>query len=282
MTTLAWHGFVFALPPGWEVTAFRLDPKRGEFRFHERLIDRGQLTWVRMVARPDIEGLARDIVDRQLRSAGRSEVGAEVQRLGPWLIAKTARGEPFQALAWIAHDQRLLHWTFPAWEGDGGDAKSQPWRALLASLVAEPGDTLRWELFGAVVLLPRRFAPVEVDARPGVIRIEYADPAGVSVTARRFGLARSLLAERPLAAWVQRSLHADRGRIEQVQESARGGHPAVRAAFSIIGERTFDRVAWRRWPGEAWWWHDVAANRILALEQVGPPSAPRVDLSHAC
>jgi hypothetical protein len=276
MTTLAWHGFVFALPAGWEVTAFRLDPKRGEFRFHERLIDRGQLTWVRMAGKPDLEGLARDIVDRQLRSAGTPEVAATVQRRGPWLIARAARGLPFQALAWVAHDQRLLHWTFPVWEGDGD---GQAWLGLLDSLVAEPGDEVRWELFGAGVSLPRRFAPVEVDARPGVIRIEYADPAGVSVTARRFGLARSLLDERPLQSWLRRSLFADRARVEQIQETARGGSPAVRAAFSMIGERTFDRVAWRRWPGEAWWWHDESANRILGLEQVGPPKAPRVDLS---
>jgi len=277
MTVLAWHGFVFDLPPGWEVTAYRLDPKRGEFRFHERLVDRGQLTWVRMAGKPDLEGLARDIIDRQLRSSGRQDVGATVERLGPWLLARAGRGEPFQALAWIAHDQRLLHWTFPIWE----DGKEQPWRALLASLVAEPGDAVRWTLFGASVQLPRRFAPVEVDARPGVIRIELADAAGVSITVRRFGLARSLLAERPLQAWLRRSMFADRARLEQVQETVRGGRQAVRAAFTMIGERTFDRVAWRRWPGEAWWWHDEPANRILALEQVGPPSAPRVDLAHA-
>ncbi len=278
LSTLAWHGFVFALPAGWEVTAFRLDPKRGEFRFHERLVDRGQLTWVRMAGRPDLEGLARDIIDRQLRSAGRQDVGAEVSRLGPWMIARAGRGEPFQAMAWVAHDQRLLHWTFPAWAGDND---AQPWRALLASLTAEPGDDLRWELFGAGVRLPRRFTPVEVDARPGVIRIELADPAGVSVTTRRFGLARSLLTERPLQAWVRRSLFADRARIEQIQETVRNGAHAVRAAFTMIGERTFDRVAWRRWPGEAWWWHDESTNRLLAQEQVGPPGAPRVDLTHA-
>ncbi len=275
MTTLAWHGFIFALPAGWEVTAFRLDAKRGEFRFHDRLVDCGQLTWVRMAGRPDVEGLARDIVDRQLRSAGREEVGAELLHHGPWLIARTARGEPFQALTWIAHDQRLLHWTFPVWEGDG---EERPWRALLASLVAEPGDEVCWELFGAAVRLPRRFKPVEVDARPGVIRIEYADEHGVSVTARRFSLARTLLAERPLSSWLRRSLFADRAKPEQIQETVRGSVPAVRAAFTILGERTFDRVAWRRWPGEAWWWHDEPSNRILALEQVGPPAAARVVL----
>jgi len=274
---LAWHGFSFVLPDGWEITAYRLDPRRGEFRFHQRLVDRAQLTWVRMVGRPDIEGLARDITDRQLRSAGRDKVGAEVVRHGPWLVARAARGEPFQALTWIAHDQRLLHWTFPAWEGDDAD---MPWRTLLHSLTADPGDTLRWEIFGTAVMLPRRFAPVEVDARPGVVRIEYADSAGVSVTVRRFGLARSLLAERQLSSWLRRSLFADKGRIDQVQETVRAGCPAVRAAFSLIGERTFDRVAWRRWPGEAWWWHDEVRNRILAIEQVGPPKAPRVEFSY--
>lgn len=278
MTTLAWLGFAFDLPPGWEVTAYRLTPARGEFRFHERLVDRAQLTWVKMAAQPDIEGVAREIVDRQLRSAGQEQVGAHIIRQGPWIVARAQAGDPFQALTWVAHDKRLLHWTFPAWQGDDD---GQPWRRLLASLVAEPGDDIHWELFGARARLPRRFALVEVDARPGAVRIEFADPAGVSVTVRRMGMARLLLGERPLAAWVRRSLFADKARVDQVQESALGGMPAVRAAFSIIGERTFDRVAWRRWPGEAWWWHDERLNRVMAIEQVGPPSAARVDLSHA-
>jgi len=276
--TLAWLGFRFGLPAGWEVTAYRLTPARGEFRFHERLVDRGQLTWVKMAAKPDLEGLAREIVDRQLRSAGQAEIGATVTRLGPWTVARARHGEPFQAMAWVPHDKRLLHWTFPAWEGDGD---AQPWRGLLASLVAEPGDEVLWELFGARVLLPRRFALVEVDARPGAVRIEFADPAGVSVTTRRLGMAKALLAERPLSAWLRRSLFADKARVDQLQETAREGMPAVRAAFSLIGERTLDRVAWRRWPGEAWWWHDSASNRILALEQVGPAKAPRVELTRA-
>jgi hypothetical protein len=231
-----------------------------------------------MAAQPNVEGLAREIVDRQLRSTGQEEVGARVLQIGPWTIAWAALGAPFQAMAWIPHDKRLLHWTFPAWEGE---VAAIPWRALLASLSAEPGDEVLWELFGARVRLPRRFAPVEVDARPAVVRIEFADAAGVSVTVRRLGMARLLLAERPLSAWIQRSMFADKARIEQVQETSLAGMPAVRCAFTMIGERTLDRVAWRRWPGEAWWWHDERTNRVLALEQVGPPRTPRVDLSHA-
>lgn len=272
---LAWHGFAFDLPDGWEITAYRLPPERGELRFHERLVDRGQLTWVRMPARPDLEGLARDIIDRQLRSAGRPQVGAEVERHGPWTVARAGRGEPFQAVAWVGHDSRLLHWTFPAWEGGG---EERAWRRLLASFSADSGDERVWSMFGAGVRTPRRFAPVELEARPGAVRFELADPAGVSITARRLGMARVLLAERSLSAWARRSLFADRARVEQVQETIRDGHPAVRATFTVIGERTLDRVAWRRWPGEAWWWHDEKANRIHALEQVGPPSAPRVEL----
>lgn len=278
MGVLAWHGFAFAPPDGWEVTAYRLAPERGEFRFHERLVERGQLVWVRMSGRPDITGLARDVVDRQLRSPGQGTVPTTLSQQGPWTIARAGRGEPFQAIAWVAHDQRLLHWTFPAWTGDD---EAQPWRALLASFAAEPGDEVRWELFGTRVRLPRRFTCSELDAKPGAVRLEFSDAAGVCVTARRLGLARLLLAERPLSAWLRRSLFTDRARVEQVQETQRGGCPAVRAAYTIIGERTLDRVAWRRWPGEAWWWHDAAANRILALEQLGPRGAPRVDLDHA-
>lgn len=261
------------------MTAYRLDPKRGEFRLHERLVDRGHLTWVQMAGRPDIAGLAREIVDRQMGAPGGQTVAATVVQRGPWTISHVGRGLPFQALAWIEHDRRLLHWDFPAWEGD---APGQAWQAVLASLRAEPGDDRLWSLFGATALLPRRFAPVEVDPQPGVVRLEFADPAGLNVTVRRLGMAGILLAERPLSAWVRRQAFADKLRLDQVQETVRGGHPAVRTAFTMIGERTYDRVAWRRWPGEAWWWHDAGANRIHAIEQVGPPAAPRLELSRVC
>lgn len=274
MNRLAWHGFAFALPEGWEVTAYRLAPKRGAFHLHERLRERGQLAWMQTAGRPDPEGLARQILERQLGEPGRRE--AAILRLGDWTVAHAGPERPFQAIAFVPHDQRLLHWTFPAWTGPEG-----PWRALLEGWRADPGDERRWALFGAEVLLPRRFTPVEVEARPGAVRLEFADPAGLAVTVRRFGLARGMLAERPLSAWLRRAAFADRARLEQVQETVRRGLPAVRAAFTIRGERTLDRIAWRRWPGEAWWWHDAAANRIHAIEQVGPPRVPRLDLSHA-
>jgi hypothetical protein len=276
---LAWHGFSFRLPPGWEVTAYRLNPKRGEFRIHQRLVDRAHLTWVQMAGRPDIEGLSREIVDRQLGTPGKETVAATVRRHGRWTISHVARGQPFQALAWIEHDKRLLHWDFPSWEGEGA---GQPWQALLDSLIAEQGDDLRWALFGAEVLLPRRFKPIEVDAQPGAVRIEFGDSAGVQVIVRRLGMARRLLEERPLASWVRRHAFADRLRLEQVQDILRGADPAVRTAFTVIGERTLDRVIWRRWPGESLWWHEAGTNRIRAIEQCGPSGTPRVDLTHAC
>jgi hypothetical protein len=270
VATLAWHGFCFTLPRGWEAVAYSLAARRGEFRFQERLADRGQLTWLHTAGTPDVEALVRDLASRQ----DGTKATVHVLKQGPWLIAHAANGQPFHAMTWIVHDRRLLHWRFPVWTGE---ATAQPWRTLLESFSAEPGDTVRWALFGTSDLLPRRFAPVGVDARPGAVRIDYADRADVRITARRFGLARALLAEHRLSTWLQRILRTDRARLEHLQEAERDGQQAVRAAFTMIGRRPLERIFRQRWPGEAWWWHDAVANRMLAIEQVGPRGAPRVE-----
>jgi hypothetical protein len=271
---LAWHGLVIDHPVGWEITAFRLDPHRSEFRFHERLDPVATLNLVRMEVRADVPALAAELFARQDGLAAGSQPTLSTQ--GIWTVAHRELGEPWLALAWHAQECRVLHWAFPAWRG------IEPgWQALLDSLRAGPGDIRGWQLFGAAAQLPRAYLPREVEAQPGAVRIDFVAAGWTEVTARRYGMAALRLEERPLSSWLQRSLLASHARIEQMQETTRHGLPAVRALFSVRGERPLDRVAWRRWPGEAWWWHDAAANRIYGLEQVGPPAARRVELSHA-
>lgn len=274
---LAWHGFAFDLPPGWEVTAYRLDPRRGEFRLHERLRERGQLTWVRMAARPDLVGVAGEILTRQVVSAGQEAIRPTVLTVGDFTVIHAGPGLPFQALAWVAHDTRLLHWTFPEWVADRPDAD---WRQLLESCSTVARDNREWAIFGLRVFLPHAFRPREIEATPGTVAIEFIRDDGRGVTARRWALAASLLEERPLGEWARRSLLHERSRIDEVATVRRGRMAAVRAVFSIRGERTYDRVLWRRWPGVAWWWHDEAANRICALEQTAPAGLPLLEVDH--
>lgn len=270
---LAWHGFAFDLPPGWEVTAYRLDPRRGEFRLHERLRERAQLTWVRMAARPDQLAIASEILSRQTTLEARPSV----LEVGIFTVVHAGPGLPFQALAWVAHDTRLLHWTFPEWSGDQPDA---PWRRLLESCSTPGSDLREWAIFGVRVFLPQAFRPCEIEASPGAVAIDFTRDDGLSVTARRWAMAGTLLAERPLGEWARRQLVHDRSRVDEVAATTRHRLPAVRAAFSIRGERTYDRVVWRRWPGEAWWWHNPEENRICAVEQTGPPRLPLLEVDH--
>lgn len=272
---LAWHGFAFDLPAGWEVTAYRVDPRRGEFRLHQRLHERGQLTWVRMAAQPDPVAVASEILTRQRASAGHAPARPTVFTVGNFTVVHADPGLPFQALAWVGRDSRLLHWTFPAWTADQPDAD---WRRLLTSYsIAQ--DQREWALFGVRVFLPRIFLPREIEAGPGAVAIEFTRADHLTVTVRRWALAGPLLGERPLSEWVRRSLVHDRLRVENLAPTTRGHLPAVRAAFSMRGERTYDRVVWRRWQGEAWWWHSQADNRLCAVEQVGPPGVPRLEVA---
>lgn len=231
-----------------------------------------------MSARPELAAVAGEILVRQLQEAGREPARPATVAAGMFTVFHVGPGLPFQALVWIAHDQRLLHWTFPAWDGDGPD---QPWRRLLESFTAAASDEREWAIFGLRVRLPRALAPAELDARPGAVSAEFVRGDGLTVTARRLGLAELLLAERPMAAWLERTLRAARCEPGRIEESLRAGVREVRCGFTVRGERPLDRVAWRRWPGEARWWYRPDLNRICGLEVVGPPGAPRPELDHA-
>lgn len=188
---------------------------------------------------------------------------------GPWPIAKRVnRGWRWRGMPWNA---ACCTGRFPR---GGGDECG--WQVLLDSLQAGPGDVRPWQLFGAAVTLPRAYLPREVE---GAVPIDFTAVGWAEVTVRRYGMVALRLEERSLSAWLQRSLLATNARIEQLQDTMRHGLPAVRAAFSVRGERPLDRVAWRRWSGEAWWWHDAATNRIHGLEQVGPAAVRRVELA---
>lgn len=243
--------------------------------------ERAQLTWVRLAANPDREAILREIADRQLRDLSAKPAPLRISTVGSFLVGHSGPGLPFQAVAFVPHDMRLLHWTFPAWAGDGDDA---PWRRLLASCSWPPGDDREWALFGARVLLPRAFQPREVEAVAGAVTLTFTRRDGLVVTVRQLALARRLLAERPLKALVRRHLLvSEKARILELAENAvRGGCPAVHATWSVRGERPWDRVAWRRWPGESWTWHDATVNRVYDFAQVGPAKAPRLDPDHAC
>ena len=283
---LAWHGFSCTLPIGWEVTAFRLDPKRSQFRFHRRLVEVGTLNLVGMNTPPNLTGLVGELFARQEITP---TVTPTIFQLGRWAIAHGLPGTSWIALTWDAQECRALHWSFPTWSAEpqlqlpsaDETAARADWQVPLDSLATGPGDVRAWELFGARAVLPRSYMPTEVDAQPAAVRIDFSASGWADISTRRYGMASVLLDQRPLEAWLKRSLLSSGARIDTIKETSRGGAAAVHATFSVRGERPFDRVAWRRWPGEAWWWHDGSTNRILGLEQVGPERATRVELAHA-
>jgi hypothetical protein len=226
-----------------------------------------------MAAAPDLTALAQEILNRQ---AGAAEAAgtAQVSTIGRFTVVDGGPATPLQALTWDAAGRRLLHWTVPP---TARAAVAAVWSDLLASFRTASGETAReWALFGIRVRLPAQFTPREVTARPGAVSIEFTRPDGMSVTARRLSLATVLLAERTLLQWLRHSLLAERAALgaNRVQGAV------VTSDFTIRGERPYDRMVWRKWQGEARWWHQPERNRILGVEQVGPRHATRLELSH--
>lgn len=107
---LAWNGFSVTIPNDWEVTAYHLDPDKGEFRCNRRLEPRLQLTWRRYPkAEPDVTRVLRDL---QVRMCEQRLFGPEEpampERSG-WTIARGRSQVPRRAARWDARNRLLVH-----------------------------------------------------------------------------------------------------------------------------------------------------------------------------
>lgn len=271
---LAWHGLDCALPPGWEVTAYRLDPDAGEFRFHRRLEAMAQVSWSRPSGRPDPVKVMEERHRRWCEAAGLPATPLALAGAGPWTAGEAA-GAPARAVAWQGGRGRLVEWVF-----SGASAEERA-RLLADARVDEGGGGWRWALFGVDLRPAGSWQLAALEARPGAVRLALEGEGDRRLVGRRFGLAAHLLAGRALDDWYVRLLRAGFARVEAVEAAPFRGHDGVRARFRIRGERGFDRAMGRRWHGLGRLWYDRDAKRLHAVESIARRSADLLEAEHA-
>jgi hypothetical protein len=275
---LSWPGFSFLLPLGWETTAYRLGEPGGQLELSERTTPRAQLTWRAVAAVPDQKRILNEIQRRNLDPKDKKRVetfaGLDFENVGELVFGSGKPGEIAQASVFVEEKKLLVQWVFPAYEVDHRSAICE----LLRSLRPNDGDLVRFELFGIRVALPKTYAYAAIAPQPANVAFTFETKKDMTLVARRIGMTREVLRATDLGRLVRTFIRRGAGRVLEVEERSVLGFPGVFAKFDRRGQRGFEKLTGRWWPGEAWLWHDTIEDRIYGLEQLGPQKQPRAEL----
>ncbi len=270
---LAWNGFALDLPPAWEVVAYLLDADKGEFRLNQRLELRGQLTWKRYKkAAPDIARVLRDL---HVRMCEQRLLGPEeplVSERAGWRVARGRAEVPRHAARWFAERKLLVHLVVDP------QVLDSELHTLLDSWSTRTDQRTEHAMFGVRAVLPDAFTIEHLIARPGNVRLIASGPKMLTVTLRCIGLARHFVDGLQLEDFYGRLLRAEGSGVLSRQASTLRGLPGATVVFRRAGEHAMEKVLGAFWKGTGLLWHDQAANRLYALEQIGPSRAKRLEL----
>lgn len=270
---LAWNGFALDLPPDWEVTAYLLDGDQGEFRLNRRLEPRAQLTWKRhRKAAPDIGRVLRDL---HVRMCEQRLFGPEeplVRERAGWSVARGRAEIPRHAARWFAARQLLVHLVVDPMADDA------EFDALLDSWQTRSDQRVEYAIFGVRAVLPEKFTIEHLVARPGNVRLIASGPRMTTLTVRCIGMARHFVHGLTLTDFYSRLLRAEGSGVLASESRTLRDLPGAQVTFRRAGEHAMEKVLGAFWKGTGLLWHDAAANRLFALEQIGPARAPRLEL----
>ena len=133
-----------------------------------------------------------------------------------------------------------------------------------------------YRLFGIHAILPREYRIEDIATFPARTMMAFeGDKSKARITFRRWGLADLHLATQSLETfyrWAVRGNGIDWISSEPCMVS---GWEGRRMRYSAPREHHSDRFMARRWKnGDAYVWHDRAANRVYSFEQMGPDGYP--------
>ena len=282
----AWHHLRGAVPGDWEVSRYSVEDRDGRLEFANRDGLRATASWEPCEREPDRATTMAAFLERNLlgraaaRERGLRRDDLRTEEIGPFLAGRLDDALPLQALAYDRAGGRLVRWIF---EG-ASDARGR--REVVAPVLRscdfnDDPDVCEYRLFGVHAVLPRDYRVEDMVVLPANVLVSFEQEKGRSrATFRRWGLASTIRGDDPLLDFYARVVRTNRIEILSSEPRTIGGHEGLLARFSAPREHHGDRYMARRWRnGLAWVWHDRAANRIAAFEQIGPDGRDELPLS---
>lgn len=274
-TPFAWHHVRASVPPGWEVTAYSVEDRTGRLEFNTRRGLEGIVSWEPCAREPDrlttmANFLANNIIGRKdARGLRASDIHTE--EAGPFVVGWLDETRPCQALAYDAAGACLVRWVF---EGHGtAAARHDVIRPILESFdFNDDSAACEYRLHGIHARLPRDYKIEDIAVLPANVMMSFeALTTKRRAIFRRWGLADLVLGRKTLDAFYTPIVKALSIEVEAFAPCRVSGCEARRVRFNAPREHHAERYMRRRWSGgTAVVWHDAAANRVYAFEQIGP------------
>ncbi|MCG3147144.1 MAG: hypothetical protein PCFJNLEI_00581 [Verrucomicrobiae bacterium] len=253
---LAWHPFIFDVPPTWEVIRHRNNPDEGQLHLADRHGEQMQIFWKRMKEAPAIAARLAEL-------AGGGPRRRIVEHHG-WQVSF---GPPTFAARY--DDTILLTLVFPL-------VATAPVRAILESYRPNHGPERHWAAFGLDCVLPAEFHPTEVKAMPALQVMHFENSRNESVTIHRYGMLALILGADDLATFFART----KGPRTQLRRTGTfrqaGKYPGVELSYRSRSGKLWGRGR----EGHVWIWQCDEFQRLYCLDQCGEPIRDLVEKVH--
>ena len=273
----AWHHLRGAVPADWEVARFSVEDRDGRLEFANRDGLQATASWEPCEREPDrlttmTAFLANNLIGRkEAQRRGLRSSDVRTADVGPFLVGWLDEELPVQALAYDRAGGRLIRWIF---EGrstpEGRRTVVEP--VLRSCDFNDDPKVCEYRLFGIRAVLPRDYRIEDLVVLPANVMMSFEGETSRSrVVLRRWGLAGHLLGGGDLGDFYARVVRTNKYEILSCEACAINGGDGRRVRFTAPRQHHGDRYMARRWKnGLAYVWHDRAANRIEAFEQIGP------------
>lgn len=276
---LAWHEFMFDLPPDWEVTRYSIGAPVGRFEFANRTGGLGRLSWEQSKRMPDDQRMVAEYYRRHMDKHQPDKVDHEgtisTEQIGKFYVGYRNEGEPCQAITYLKHPGVILMWLFPDYTPR---RLAEVWKPILESF--EPNSRLWrvWSGFGFEFALPCEFELEQAQVLPADVWMEFQHKNLHRVDIHRWGLPRELLRHSDLAGFAARILKGSGVRVLETRPETWRGMESVLFKTETRGTKGMDRLFSSYWPGKTRFWHHMVEKRIYACIQTAPKKLPLLGL----
>ena len=249
----AWHHLRGVVPADWEVSRFSMEDRVGRLEFANRRGLQATVSWEPCEREPDrlttmTVFLANNVLGKQAARERNLRVNdVHTAEAGAFVMGWLDLNLPLQALAYDRAGNRLVRWVF---EGlTAPENRKRIVEPILRSCDFNDDPAVcEYRLFGIHAILPREYRIEDIATFP----------------------ARTMMAF--FYRWAVRGNGIDWISSEPCTVS---GWEGRRMRYSAPREHHSDRFMARRWKnGDAYVWHDRAANRVYSFEQMGPDGYP--------
>lgn len=282
--SFAWHHIRGVVPADWEITAYSVEDQEGRLEFNSRRGLEAAVSWEPCNFDPDRLATMATVLENRI-SKGKKELKIrstdfKTAEIGPFLVGWIDETLPCQALAYKAKSGHLIRWMF---EGHSSQAhRDKIIRPILESCDFNQDEAgCEYHVSGIQCILPWDYKVKDIVLLPANVMISFESETSKRKTVfRRWGLAGMLLGSHDLTDFYKPILTNHGIIVDTCTPCHVDGWEARRLTFNIPSELQSDRIMRRRWTnGVAIIWHDGAANRINAFEQVGPDNTKALDFN---